>query len=190
MLAGPDHLSALAALSVGNSWRAFSLGFRWGIGHSSGLILVAIIFILLKGELDLKKLGRYCDSLVGAFMIILGCYGVLCALKVFREKNTKRDTDLLLKKLSVSSSESHHLESGTSSGSSSSHSEIDSYPLIENQNNHNQHDSDYLENDCKCLSFIDMRDPFVQRVVSFSIGLLHGVAGPGNDIKSVNISNA
>jgi len=72
VLAGPDHLSALAALSVGNSWRAFSLGLRWGLGHSTGLIVVAIIFILMKGDLDLKLLGRYCDTLVGAFMIVLG----------------------------------------------------------------------------------------------------------------------
>jgi hypothetical protein len=36
VLAGPDHLSALATLSVGSSWRAALLGVRWGIGHSTG----------------------------------------------------------------------------------------------------------------------------------------------------------
>lgn len=36
VLAGPDHLCALATLSVGSSWRAAMLGFRWGIGHSTG----------------------------------------------------------------------------------------------------------------------------------------------------------
>jgi hypothetical protein len=36
VLAGPDHLSALAALSVGSSWRAINLGIKWGIGHSTG----------------------------------------------------------------------------------------------------------------------------------------------------------
>lgn len=32
-MTGPDHLSALALLSVGNTFRAFVLGVRWGIGH-------------------------------------------------------------------------------------------------------------------------------------------------------------
>jgi hypothetical protein len=41
VLAGPDHLSALAALSVGSSWRAVVLGVRWGIGHSLGRFLQA-----------------------------------------------------------------------------------------------------------------------------------------------------
>ncbi len=95
VLAGPDHLSALAALSVGSSWRAFTLGFRWGIGHSTGLVVVAIIFISLKGELDLRTMGRYCDLLVGLFMIALGCYGVLGAIKMYREKHNKRDRDLV-----------------------------------------------------------------------------------------------
>jgi hypothetical protein len=29
VLAGPDHLSALATLSVGSSYTAFSVGIRW-----------------------------------------------------------------------------------------------------------------------------------------------------------------
>lgn len=32
-MTGPDHLSALALLSVGTTFRAFVLGVRWGIGH-------------------------------------------------------------------------------------------------------------------------------------------------------------
>lgn len=94
VLAGPDHLSALAALAVGTSYKSFVLGFRWGIGHSTGLIVVAIIFIALKGDLDLRTLGRYCDSLVGVFMISLGCYGVISAIRSFREKRQKRDVDV------------------------------------------------------------------------------------------------
>ena len=33
VLTGPDHLSALAMLSVGTTFRAFVTGVRWGIGH-------------------------------------------------------------------------------------------------------------------------------------------------------------
>lgn len=36
VLTGPDHLSALALLSVGTTFRAFVLGVRWGVGHRYG----------------------------------------------------------------------------------------------------------------------------------------------------------
>ena len=144
VLAGPDHLSALAALSVGSSWRAFNLGFRWGIGHSSGLVGVAAIFIYLKGEMNLILLEKYCDTFVGIFMIALGCYGVLGALKIYREKKMKRE-------------EVHFSSSFENIGA-------EEYSSIM---------------DIKWLPFIDMHEPITQRLVSFLIGLLHGVAGPG-----------
>ena len=42
VLTGPDHLSAIATLSanVGHTGAAFGLGVRWGLGHSTGLLLV------------------------------------------------------------------------------------------------------------------------------------------------------
>ena len=43
VMAGPDHLSALATLSsnLGNC-KAFQLGVRWGIGHSAGEFYVGL----------------------------------------------------------------------------------------------------------------------------------------------------
>lgn len=65
VLSGPDHLSALATLSVGNSWKAFYLGIRWGLGHSTGLVLIAAIFLAFDGDFDLSKVAYYCDWIVG-----------------------------------------------------------------------------------------------------------------------------
>ena len=214
VLAGPDHLSALAALAVGTSWRAFMLGFRWGLGHSTGLVCVAIIFIALKGDLDLRTLGRYCDTLVGIFMIGLGCYGVLGALKTFREKKAKRDPDWESSKSLVPSATNSlvtHTVTELVHGStvltkSSSRTEIDDFNDIEKSDNdkrvssgeasvhtRNKHSPQHHEFDsffhdhgdfsaaeaCPFLPYVDMHDPTTQRIISFSIGLLHGVAGPG-----------
>lgn len=230
VLAGPDHLSALAALAVGTSWRAFMLGFRWGLGHSTGLVVVAIIFIALKGDLDLRTLGRYCDTLVGIFMIGLGCYGVLGALKMYREKKAKRDPDWEASKPSLlpgAVSASPHYASEAPTGYSKVHSstaldrmtrvssktEFDDntsglinedledgrtssafgdvkaaikQPVPGHDQLHDHHDSFFHEHGdfnlseaCPFLPNIDMHDPTTQRIISFSIGLLHGVAGPG-----------
>lgn len=226
VLAGPDHLSALAALAVGTSWRAFMLGFRWGIGHSTGLVFVAVIFISMKGNLDLRTLGRYCDSIVGIFMIGLGCYGVVGALKMYREKKAKRDPDweshdkflspesagniINNGKVNLSISNANLEEMSDHGGVTSTidrlsplhrkSSELDddhrnsSVGLdldklsgdkndVEkgrfSRSSRHSHDDISLSETCPLLPFIDMHDPTTQRFISFSIGLLHGVAGPG-----------
>ena len=202
VLAGPDHLSALAALSVGSSWRAFTLGFRWGIGHSTGLVVVAVIFISMKGELDLRKIGRYCDLLVGLFMIGLGAFGVLGAIRTYREKHDKRDRDLndhskseeavplksiepefeFINKVPLDS----HLYDETvdfSSHDSSKHDlaslDATNSDLEQSLDHAHDHHHSWKQEDCPWCPFIDMHDPTTQKIMSFSIGLLHGVAGPG-----------
>ncbi|ETV90297.1 hypothetical protein H310_14896 [Aphanomyces invadans] len=81
VMSGPDHLSALATLSAGSSWRSFALGVRWGCGHSIGLIIMAFIFILLDDSLNLEKLDIVTEVVVGVFMIGLGVHGVYNANK-------------------------------------------------------------------------------------------------------------
>lgn len=178
VLAGPDHLSALAVLSVGNSWRAMTLGFRWGMGHSTGLIFVAIIFIALKGDLDLRTLGRYCDLLVGAFMIVLGGYGVIGALKMFREKNKKRDIDLEVDINAIQPQRSPSNET-VKLVTQDADCFVEKSDWKDSEDSMFHHHDDGIDSDCESCPFLDMRDPFTQRMVSFSIGILHGVAGPG-----------
>ncbi|CEG40371.1 hypothetical protein L915_02890 [Plasmopara halstedii] len=85
VMTGPDHLSALATLAAGSSWRSFALGFRWGCGHSIGLILMALAFIALDGKFDFSALTVVLDVLVGVFMIILGVYGIHEGMKKARK---------------------------------------------------------------------------------------------------------
>uniref|UniRef100_A0AAV1TD50 Nickel/cobalt efflux system n=1 Tax=Peronospora matthiolae TaxID=2874970 RepID=A0AAV1TD50_9STRA len=89
VLTGPDHLSALATLSAGTSWRSFSLGIRWGCGHSIGLIVMAIVFIALDGKLDFSVLNVVTDVIAGVFMIGLGLYGVLEGVKKSRQSKRR-----------------------------------------------------------------------------------------------------
>ena len=83
VLTGPDHLSALATLSanVGNHVDAAFLGIRWGVGHSSGLLLVGITLIALsesgQESVDMPDYASHIfESIVGIFMLLLGAYGV------------------------------------------------------------------------------------------------------------------
>ncbi|KDO17935.1 hypothetical protein SPRG_16659 [Saprolegnia parasitica CBS 223.65] len=92
VMTGPDHLSALATLSAGSSWRSFALGMRWGMGHSIGLILMAVFFILLDGKLNLDKLTIVTDVIVGVFMVALGGYGLYSGHKKYLATLAELDT--------------------------------------------------------------------------------------------------
>jgi hypothetical protein len=100
VLTGPDHLSALATLSASADWKtSFLLGVRWGIGHSTGLLLVGSIFIIKdyvssregtgdsdQEEIDVpESVGHFFESLVGIFMLALGIYGLRSAFLKRRE---------------------------------------------------------------------------------------------------------
>lgn len=84
VLTGPDHLSALAAMTTGSSWRAFALGIRWGCGHSIGLIIMALIFFAAGQSINLNEVGGYLNYVVGAFMIGLGFWTVVHVKRKYR----------------------------------------------------------------------------------------------------------
>lgn len=71
VITGVDHLAALASISVGRSFRSFWLGVRWGIGHSTGLLLCTAVFMILgsKAMCYMESIGDY---VVGVMMIIIG----------------------------------------------------------------------------------------------------------------------
>lgn len=56
------------------------LGIRWGVGHSTGLVIVAVICIMLKGQFDIRAVSHYLNIFVGAFMILLGLHGIFTAV--------------------------------------------------------------------------------------------------------------
>lgn len=83
VFAGPDHLAALAPLSLNARKRAWAVGLRWGLGHSSGVLVVAAVAFGLRRVLPLEALSGWGERLVGATMIVLGLWGLR---SLFRER--------------------------------------------------------------------------------------------------------
>ena len=73
---GPDHLAAVAPLSVESRGRAWSTGLRWGLGHSSGVALVAGLGFLLREQLDIEAISGWSERFVGAILIGIGLWGL------------------------------------------------------------------------------------------------------------------
>ena len=77
-LTGPDHLAALAPLTVGPSRAQNALmGALWGCGHNTGQMLFGLAFVLLKDKLpfNMEVIGQWGQGIVGGTLVIIGIMG-------------------------------------------------------------------------------------------------------------------
>ena len=76
VFSGPDHLAAVAPISLDQRQRGWRTGFRWGLGHASGVILVGVLSLLLRELLPVAWLSSWAERLVGLVLIGIGLWGI------------------------------------------------------------------------------------------------------------------
>ena len=76
VLAGPDHLAAVAPLAANGDGRPWRSGLFWGVGHAGGVLLVGFLAILLREVLPIDRIAGVSEQLVGAVLIGIGVWGI------------------------------------------------------------------------------------------------------------------
>jgi hypothetical protein len=77
VLAGPDHLAAVAPLAVDRRRRGWLAGWTWGVGHTSGVVVVALLAVLLRDALPpIDRISAWSERLVGTALIIVGFWAL------------------------------------------------------------------------------------------------------------------
>lgn len=77
VLSGPDHLAAVAPLAVDDRQRGWFAGFTWGVGHASGVVVVAILAVLLREMLpSIEIISAWGERVVGAALIGIGLWAL------------------------------------------------------------------------------------------------------------------
>ena len=83
VLAGPDHLAAVAPLAVEARTRGWIAGWTWGLGHASGVVCVAILAVLLRDLLPpVEIISAWSERLVGAALIVIGFWALRRSARV------------------------------------------------------------------------------------------------------------
>ncbi len=77
VLSGPDHLAAVAPLAADERKRGWLAGCTWGIGHASGVVVVAVIAVLLRDMLpSIDVISAWGERVVGAALIGIGLWAL------------------------------------------------------------------------------------------------------------------
>ncbi|MDC2988411.1 indole-3-glycerol phosphate synthase TrpC, partial [bacterium] len=75
-VSGADHLIAMAPAAINNPQKALKNSFSWGLGHSSGVLLLAFLAIFIKDITPLNKFSNIAEFLVGISLLIVGVFAI------------------------------------------------------------------------------------------------------------------
>jgi uncharacterized membrane protein YfcA len=76
VFSGPDHLAAVAPLAADSDRADWKTGLQWGIGHTFGVLLIALLLLLIRDQLPLDIISANSERLVGVALICVGAWGV------------------------------------------------------------------------------------------------------------------
>ena len=77
VLSGPDHLAAVTPMAIDARRRGWVSGWTWGVGHASGVVLVAVIAVILRDVLPpIDAISAWSERIVGAALIAVGLWAL------------------------------------------------------------------------------------------------------------------
>ena len=79
VVSGPDHLAAVAPLAADGSRPQWRAGLSWGLGHTSGVVLIGLLLITFRAFLPLAAISAYSERLVGVALVALGVWAAVRA---------------------------------------------------------------------------------------------------------------
>jgi hypothetical protein len=88
VLSGPDHLAAVAPLAADSDRGQWRTGLQWGIGHTAGVLLIALLLLLIREQLPLDAISAYSERVVGVALMLVGGWGIRSAWVRRRQRAT------------------------------------------------------------------------------------------------------
>lgn len=76
VVSGPDHLAVVAPLVAENPAKGFQLGFRWGLGHGLGVVILGLLGILIKDSVNIESWSTTAEVMVGWLLIAVGLWSI------------------------------------------------------------------------------------------------------------------
>lgn len=87
VVTGPDHLAAVTPLAIDSRKKSWVVGFSWGLGHTIGMLLIGLLFILFKELLPFEEISKRSETIIGILLIGIGSWAVLRIYIRHRHRN-------------------------------------------------------------------------------------------------------
>lgn len=81
VLAGPDHLAAVAPLAAERETRSWRAGLLWGLGHAAGVVVVGAAALLLREVIPVARISGVGERVVGGVLIGIGVWAIIQATR-------------------------------------------------------------------------------------------------------------
>ena len=82
VVSGADHMVAMAPSAIRKPQLALTDGLAWGVGHSSGVLILSVLGILAKDLINIELMSSYAEFLVGISLLIVGFIAIRTSLRV------------------------------------------------------------------------------------------------------------
>lgn len=82
VFSGPDHLAAVAPLASDRERQQWKTGLQWGVGHTTGVLVIGFLLLILKDRLPLDLISAHSERVVGVALILVGGWGVWRAMRL------------------------------------------------------------------------------------------------------------
>ena len=82
VFSGADHLIAMAPSAINSPKIALKNSFSWGLGHSSGVVLLTVLAIFIKDITPLKNFSNIAELLVGISLLFVGVFAIKNAFQL------------------------------------------------------------------------------------------------------------
>ena len=76
VFSGPDHFAAIAPLAAERKKGQWKTGLQWGVGHTSGVLLIAALLLWIRDRLPLDSITASSERIIGYALIALGGWGI------------------------------------------------------------------------------------------------------------------
>jgi len=77
VVTGPDHMAAVTPLAIDSRKKSWMIGFSWGLGHTIGMLMIGLLFILFKKYLPVEAISKHSDTVIGVLLIAIGTWAIL-----------------------------------------------------------------------------------------------------------------
>jgi ABC-type nickel/cobalt efflux system permease component RcnA len=77
VVTGPDHLAAVTPLAIDSRKKSWLIGLNWGFGHTVGMLLIGLLFVLFREFLPVDSISKHSDTVIGVLLIGIGSYAIL-----------------------------------------------------------------------------------------------------------------